>query len=406
MTQAEVAGALLVVGGVSVACWMRNKKTRNTILNAPIPRQLDQCKNFFKGSSGSEVKVHDDALVNCESNDKRVDDVGAENQCFGLLRHLQILSEKRNTRFRPIFVRVVPRYPLALLPNSVQVQLRTWMPQALFATHFDALQKERVNLLSGPFSGLVIASGRTTVLSSLYLRETSGNSACSIQIQQPHCSTHLFDAVVSPIHDVRSYKQDMKQNLWKLRDNQLFTIGSLHDVEPVRDEDRKSSSRHLCQLLPHLQQQTGPPASSVTDLLVSILIGSPTSKCPWTFQDLTGELQNVVQQLLTSTKKTAFFVTLSRRTSWKLAQEIEEWLERKVPYHQRYLFSPAKHDGRPNPYTHMLHGSQIIVITADSVSMASEASSTGKQVIIACRGRVRGKFVKFFEVLEEVMILR
>ena len=65
-------------------------------------------------------------------------------------------------------------------------------------------------------------------------------------------------------------------------------------------------------------------ASSVPDLFVSILIGSPTSKCPWTFQDLTGELQHVVQRLLTSTKRTAFFVTLSRRTSWKLAQVLLE----------------------------------------------------------------------------------
>eukprot|EP00960_Hanusia_phi_P017862 525212-Hanusia_phi.AAC.7 len=125
-------------------------------------------------------------------------------------------------------------------------------PTNFFVAHVDPVRKEIVTLLEKPFSGLVIASGRTTVFSS-------GNSTCSIQIQQPHCSVRLFDAVVSPIHDARSHNHNTIDTLWRLNDNQLYTIGSLHDVVKFEEEATSSSLRHLCKLLPQPQQTADLP---------------------------------------------------------------------------------------------------------------------------------------------------
>ena len=99
-------------------------------------------------------------------------------------------------------------------------------------------------------------------------------------------------------------------------------------------------------------------------------------------------------------KDAGLLVSASRRTGKDVTDMVEKVLkESGVPY---YLWSPEEVGARDNPYLAYLALADGVVVTADSVSMVSEAASAGKPVYIyGDEKRVPKKFRKYYDALNQ-----
>lgn len=99
-------------------------------------------------------------------------------------------------------------------------------------------------------------------------------------------------------------------------------------------------------------------------------------------------------------KDAGLLVSTSRRTGKAVTDMVEKVLkESGVPY---FLWSPEEVGARDNPYLAYLALADGVVVTADSVSMISEAASAGKPVYIyGDPKRVPKKFGRYFDALNQ-----
>ena len=56
---------------------------------------------------------------------------------------------------------------------------------------------------------------------------------------------------------------------------------------------------------------------------------------------------------------------------------------------------------QPNPYPGILAIADAVIVTSDSVNMASEAASTGKPVLIAYWQAETGRIAKFHQTMQD-----
>jgi len=165
----------------------------------------------------------------------------------------------------------------------------------------------------------------------------------------------------------------------KLRgSNVLATQGALHHVTPQKLEEAKAKFAPLFEGLPRP--------------LFSVLVGG-TSKhstvTAQTFRDLGEKLAQVAKET-----GGAIALTPSRRTG----KENEAILQEALKDTPAYIWDGTTE----NPYFGMLAHADYIIATDDSVSMVSEASSTGRPVYIySLDGRKSKKIGGFMNALIE-----
>ena len=267
---------------------------------------------------------------------------GMENQCLGLAEALG---------FFPVIKRIKPRFPWSILPPHC------WL-KPLLAPGFGGDQ------LKPPWPSVLIATGRQTVAPALAIKKSNrGNTFC-IQIQNPTIWHDHFDILVVPAHDrIR-------------RENALITIGALNRITKEKLLQPSLKLRSTIDFLPRP--------------LVAVLVGGSnkhyrmTNACTRSLAD---------QLLALSTKRgIGLALTCSRRTS----QETEDTLRTILSQSPSWFW-----DGKgENPYLGLLGLADAFVVTADSVSMISEACSTGKPVYIAALEGGSEKFEYFHEDLQ------
>lgn len=272
---------------------------------------------------------------------------GMENQCLGLAEALGF----------PIAVkRVRPRVPWRWLPP------RLWLATlASLGPNSDPLQP--------PWPRLLIASGRMSVAFSMAIRRRAAGKTFTVQIQSPGVSPSHFDLVVPPRHD------------WLRGDNVFPTRGALHRVTPER-----------------LRQEAAAFENDIAGLprpLVAVLIGGDNG----VYRLGPTEARELGHKLVELTEAGAgLAVTLSRRTGGTNEQIIRDTL----------AGTPAIvwDSSGPNPYFGYLGLADTILVTCDSVSMTSEAASTGKPVYVVDLPGGSTKFRAFHDGLRADGITR
>ena len=249
---------------------------------------------------------------------------GTENQCLGLAEAMGIA---------PAVKRVRPRAPW------------TWLPVGLGLV--PALSSGSAAALAPPWPALLIASGRRSVPYSLAIRRLSRGATFRVQIQDPRIAPHRFDLVAAPRHD-------------HLRGgNVVETLGALNRVTPER--------------LSRAAEHFAPAFAQLPRPLVAVLIGGSSGSyrlTPAVTEALCDKLAN-----LTRAAGGGLAVTASRRTG---AANVAV-LGRRLAELPATVWNGAGE----NPYFGLLGLADALVVTCDSVSMASEACATGKPVYIA-----------------------
>lgn len=270
------------------------------------------------------------------------DIVGMDNQSFGMAEALGLECVKK---------RIVPAAPWKYLPPSL------WLsPLKFLGEGSDPLQP--------PWPDAVIGTGRLNVAVSVAIKRASGGRTLNIRIQNPQIDLRQFDVIVAPEHD-------------QCRgDNVLESLGAVNRVTQVR--------------LDAAALKFTPQFADLPRPLIGVLLGGSNKRYSIDAafaHDLADKLILALQQ-----QGGSVLITPSRRTD---AAAVAVLRERLAPY------SAVIWDGvSENPYFAYLALADYLVVTADSVNMASEASFTGKPVFVAGLTGGKGKFEDFHRSLQ------
>ena len=266
---------------------------------------------------------------------------GMENQCLGLAEALGRLGAAE-----AIVKRISPRFPWSVLPPQLWVA-------PLAGLNGDALVP--------PWPDILIATGRQTVAPALAIKKASAGKTFCVQIQNPVAGRDRFDLLAIPRHD----RVDGA--------NVIVTDGALHRIVP---DTLAAEADRLHSVLAALPRP-----------LVAVLIGGSNGQYKMT-EAVTAKLAADLSALCRD-HGAGLAVTASRRTGAVNEKRLRDALDGPACW-----FWDGTGD---NPYFGLLGLADTIVVTADSVSMVSEACATGKPVhVMRLGGRGSRRFDQFF----------
>ena len=246
--------------------------------------------------------------------------------------------------------------------ESIVVQLRrawSWIP-----AHRQPLSFLRYGLqerLPQPWPDLLISCGRRSAPVSAAIRRAARGRTFTVHVQNPQTPPHYFDLVVPMQHDGLAGP------------NVMATRAALHRITPEK-----------------LAAAGAEWGDRLGDLNVAVMLGGRTRSFRFTRETIDG----LVSGLAGVDRSVA--VTASRRTE----PGVVDALKARLP--GAWFWDGT---GR-NPYLGMLALARHIVVTEDSVSLISEAISTGKPVYVAEMAGGSRRLAHFQKTLREEGIIR
>lgn len=246
---------------------------------------------------------------------------GMESQCLGLSEALEL---------EPKIFRIVLREPW----RSLAPHLRGGLANAFVDNPF-----------SPPWPDLLIATGRQSVPASLFLRKRSPQTK-RVQIQNPAIDPRNFDLVIAPIHD----------DLWGT--NVIHTIGALHRATPGQLAAGAGALAPRIAGFPHPR--------------IGVLIGGASGAYRFGPEDARVLARELVQQA--TALGGSLLVTPSRRTGAENIAVLRDALSGTPGF-----FWNGSGD---NPYFGILGSADVLLVTADSVNMITEACASGRPVYV------------------------
>ncbi|CAN6719625.1 unnamed protein product [Malus baccata var. baccata] len=235
---------------------------------------------------------------------------------------------------------------------------------------------------------LVVASGRDTIPVSRAIKQLAPENVFLVQIQHPRSHVDRFDLVIAPRHDYYPLTPHaQKQIPWFLRrwitpreppgKNVFLTVGALHQADFAAL--KSAASVWHAELTP------------LPKPLLVVNIGGPSRNCSYD-ADLVKHLVAMLQNVLWSCGSVR--ISFSRRTP----EQVSRVLRKEFSTNPKVYIWDG--EGR-NPHMGHLACADAFVITADSVSMLSEACSTGKPVYVIGAEHCTWKFADFQNSLRE-----
>ncbi len=261
---------------------------------------------------------------------------------------------------------------LGLVPEVKRLAVRVpwrWLPPGLWPAPLAALGPEGAALVP-PWPDLVIACGRLTAAPAAALRSAGRGATRVIQIQDPRLDPRRFDLVIAPAHDRLEGA------------NVLTTLGALHRATPAR---LAAAAAHLA---PRLETLPRPR--------VAVLVGGD-SKVHRMTPEITRRLGRDLAALA-QPQGAGLMVTLSRRSGPEAAAALRAALHG--------VAAEIWDGGGENPYFGYLGLADAVLVTEDSVTMASEAAATGKPVHVIALAGGSAKFRRFHKALREAGVTR
>lgn len=226
------------------------------------------------------------------------------------------------------------------------------LPNFVKGSSLLGIDTKKSDTLKEPWPDIVIAAGRKTAPAAKYIKKKSGGKTFICQIMWPGFPATGFDLIAAPAHDK---KKESK--------NVITTLGAPHRVtKGVLKREGDMWKKTLGELKAPC---------------IALLVGGSAGDKIFTeehAESLGAFVYNMIKNLGGS-----LLVTTSRRTS----DDVTSVLRKKLQNHSDFpvFFHDPKKE-RANPYYAFLKLSNAIIATGDSVSMCSEACSTGKPVYI------------------------
>ena len=229
------------------------------------------------------------------------------------------------------------------------------------------------DIIAKPLPDIIITAGRRTAVLAFYLKKKLKKDIKLIQIMQPSLPYDAFDAVIIPYHDLNNsqnfipwldhgIQKKIKED-WIPRSSRGMTIpinGAINNVT----EKFAAANLELQKHYPNLKQ------------FIAVIIGGNNKK--FNFNKNEAVLFSSLLNKISTNQKIPFFITFSRRTPI----EVKSIIKSNMPV-STIIYDPNE-DAGYNPYIAMLAKAIYTISTADSISMCSEAASSGKPLYIFC----------------------
>ena len=268
---------------------------------------------------------------------------GTENQCLALAAGLGLQPKIKRAAAKPAW---------------------RWLGAAMAVLPPETLAHGR-DSLAPPWPDLLIASGRKCAGLALAIRRASGGRTFTVFVQNPRFGRGRFDLIVAPRHDGLTGA------------NVFATRGALSRVDATALESAGA--------------EFAPAFADLPRPLVACLIGGASRRHRLTPADATA--LGAALAKLSAESGCGLLMTASRRTPAASFRALEVALGAAPTYIWR--------GEGANPYVGFLALAQAVLVTADSVSMVSDACASGKPVhILDLAGRRSARFRRFFAALE------
>lgn len=217
--------------------------------------------------------------------------------------------------------------------------------------------------IAEPWPDVVISCGRRTAGAALAVRRRAGGRPFLAHIQDPRIDPRHFDMLIVPEHDPAR------------GDNVVTTLGALNPQAPEK-----------------LAEAAKPWLTEVADLprpLIAVNVGGSNKR----YEFSADAVARFVAELrgLSQSSGGSLLVTCSRRTDEATRKALTQGLAD--------LPGVVWTGQGENPYLAFLHLCDALVVTSDSVNMASEACATGKPVHVATIEPETGRLAAFHERL-------
>ena len=226
------------------------------------------------------------------------------------------------------------------------------LPNVLRGRTLIGVDTKKSDPLTAPWPDLILSISRRTVPVARYIRKQSKNKAKIIQLMFPSGGgIDDMEMLIVPAHDKLQNRQNPKSLVITGAPTRIFT--------EFLEQDRKK-------WMPIFENLPKP--------LIAVIIGGAIKNKPWPLdnaEELGDELQQIHQKLGGS-----FLITSSRRTGEKAEKIIMEKIKGIPSY--TYMWGEKKE----NPIMGFYTCADLIIATADSVSMCSEACGTGAPVLL------------------------
>lgn len=238
-----------------------------------------------------------------------------------------------------------------------------WLPPQLWIAPLAAAR------LSPPWPDAAIGCGRLAAAPVLAIRRASGGRCVAVQIQDPRVGHGEFDLMVVPGHD--SYRGERVE----------VSLGAIHRVTPEKLAAERARF---------------PQYEALPRPVVSVLVGG-ANRSYRLGPDRLGAIADEIAAAVRAAGGSVL-ATASRRTGAAGIALLRERLA-GVP-------GEVWDNAGDNPYFAYLAVADHILVTADSVSMTSEAAATGKPVHIIGLDGGDAKFARFHTAMRAAGITR
>ncbi len=191
--------------------------------------------------------------------------------------------------------------------------------------------------LTAPWPDILITSGRKSIAAARYIKKASAGKTFIVHIQDPKARIRDFDLIALPMHD-----HNRAANI-------ITTLGAPNRITQDNLDDAREAF---------------PNFKDINKPRVAVLIGGNSKAHRLS--------ENSMRRLCTQLKQlgAGLMITASRRTGEANQALLREELKGTGP-----LIWDGEGD---NPYFAMLAWADYILVTEDSVSMTSDAATTGK----------------------------
>ena len=270
--------------------------------------------------------------------------IGTENQCIGVAQALGI---------KPVIKKIGLRQPWKFLTP--------WLGFETKYSFTPSLSQDNT------WPDLVIASGRKAIAAARYIKKKSNGKTFTVQIQDPKTKPSQFDLVAVPFHD-------------SLRgDNVIVTHGA---PNKITSDNLKNAKKAFA-----------PMFKSMSGKRIAVLIGGNSRT-----HNLTPEITERLTQQLSTLVDVSLMITTSRRTG----DDNLKIIQQELACAENFIW-----DGTgDNPYLGMLAWADHIIVTSDSVSMLSDAGTTGKPVHMVRLEGESSRFNRLYSHFQKIGVMR
>jgi mitochondrial fission protein ELM1 len=261
------------------------------------------------------------------------------------------------------------------------------VPNFLKRASLIGIDKQKSDSLEAPYPDVIISAGRRLASVSAYIKKKSGGKTFAVHITRPNLPHSMFNMLVLPKHD--GFKKDVG--------NIVTTVGSVNKINRKKMQEAGKKWKKELEKFPSPR--------------IGVLLGGDTKSTkfsPKAFGKFAKTLSDIVNG-----SGGSLFVTTSRRTSAECVKELKDNLRCENYFYDWNLedkLPEKKKNPLGNPYFAYMELSDFLVVTGDSMSMCSEACSTGKPVYIYasqqeipakhfrfCKSTVDSGYAKWFE---------